>query len=948
MKMRRSIHLLLFLLLTLQAWAVPINQMTGKHIRFYKPSEYNSDAQVWAISRGENDDMYFATNEGILLHDGVRWEKYLTPTECIMRSVFYDTDEKKAYSGGVNEFGYWKYDEYGNLQYTSLYQNPKNEPTKEFWKIAKVPYSHLIYFQSPVSLLVYNTQTETVIEIPSDGKRFNSLSLVNRILFVQQEDKLFRLDGEKKVLVTEQLTDFYVIGMFPEPDGAVRLVNSERGSLVIDHSGKVERKLPAFADVRITSVCRMEDKYLVGTGNSGFFQIDGDSQILSQVSERQGLKSVVLSVGFSNRGDIWLGLNGGIMFIEESVKEEAFLMDPQEKIGYVYCAANRPECLYVGTNKGLYAAKPTLDGAADFQFVSSLKGQVWNLYDVNGELLVAHDKGLFRLRHGNLEEIRHGGVYTFQPIPMHPGWYISGNYNGFSVYHSADGVLNYRNDIRGYTNLVQDCAFDKEGNLWVIHSRTELMRIRLDKSCSQVQESEIYELPAVPTQKVRAVMCPIDQELVFLDNEGHAYKYNELKNNLQPDEYYTSLLKPINQGALSVQYSGDMYWQVSQEGVSFLRKDYNKIALYSRLFTNVSDNFTPKGFRKMMRISEKSYAVGLLNGMGIIDTDKMGQQLIRVPHVRKMEAVGEAGSLLLAAEKGNKWTVPPHVNNVVLWLTSLDRDGQVEYRISERGRDWEVIYDGMIHLTYLAPGDYTVEIRGSNGYGGYSEAEVHRIHVDAPWYATVYAFALYALLLLGAGYGIRRTYKYKTRKHEREIKAEEERKRIEELSLFQLNGLKEELENKNSKLMSITMLGVQNNTFLKKTREEISELLGEEATSAQKMQIRRIMKEIDRQLSDQTGWNNFAEHFNNTCNGFFDRLNEQHSKLTNNDLRLCAYIRMNLSAKEIASLMNISTNSVEMAKYRLRKKLDLDESVTLNQYLSEVIATLENFGNTIC
>lgn len=115
---------------------------------------------------------------------------------------------------------------------------------------------------------------------------------------------------------------------------------------------------------------------------------------------------------------------------------------------------------------------------------------------------------------------------------------------------------------------------------------------------------------------------------------------------------------------------------------------------------------------------------------------------------------------------------------------------------------------------------------------------------------------------------------------------------------------------------------------------------------AAKQQVKRLVKDIERQLNDQSGWDNFVEHFNNTCNGFFDRLTTKHPKLTHSDLRLCAYIRLNLSTKEIASLMNVSSSSVEMAKYRLRKKLELEESVSLPYYLTEEIATLKSFvGN---
>ena len=143
-----------------------------------------SDAQVWSISKGEYDDVYFATNEGIVLYDGVRWEKYVTPSECIMRSVFYDEENKVTYSGGVNEFGYWKYDEYGNLQYTVLYENSPSAPTQEFWKIAKVPGNRLVYFESPLSLLVYDMVTGKITPLADDGMRFHfCLLLVRRYMY---------------------------------------------------------------------------------------------------------------------------------------------------------------------------------------------------------------------------------------------------------------------------------------------------------------------------------------------------------------------------------------------------------------------------------------------------------------------------------------------------------------------------------------------------------------------------------------------------------------------------------------------------------------------------------------------------------------------------------------------------------------------------------------------
>lgn len=939
--MRILLTFVFLLIVCSETYPISVDEIATKHVRFYTPSDYKSDAQVWSVSKGENDDMFFATNEGVVLNDGVRWEKYTTPSECIMRSVFYDKDDQILYSGGVNEIGYWQYNEFGNLFYTLLYENPKNSSTKEFWKIVKVPGTQLVYFQSPLSLLVYNTQTKVFNEIPTDNRRFNSLFVVDGKIYLQQENVLYILDGMTKKIVTEDLAGFYIIYISRSKDGKLQLFTPERGTLLVNTDGKIVAGTFNIADVRITSMCRFGDKYLIGTGNSGFYMVDENGTVVSKVSAEQGLKNSILSLGVSNQGDIWMGLNGGIMTIEESVKEEVFLLDSEENIGYVYCCANQNEEIYLGTNRGLYevirAGKEN-----SFRLMTESKGQVWNLYTIDNRLYVAHNKGLFYVSGNMLKEIKHGGVYTLSPIPSRPGWFISGNYDGLSVYKMQAGSLKFSNNIKGHKNLVQNCLYDKNGNLWVSHSRKEFMRIRFDEAYTTIVESEIYTIPADVSK--RAFMLLVEQDILFVNNEGVSYKYNELNNMLQVDEYYTSLLKPINQGILNIQYLDGLFWQINENGICMLRKDYNKVLVSTGLFSNVREKFIPKGFRKIIQLGE-DFAIGLQNGLGIVNISAINERnTLKRPEIKKAEIVGESNKHFLNVSDSNLF-IPAHINMVTLWLTSLSRNRQVEYRIKERSENWETSSTGYLNLSYLRPGDFTLEIRNSDGYGTNSDLTRVHLHIKAPWYATGYAYGFYVLLLIGIIFLIGRIILIKERKKEQQVKLNEERKRKEELELYQLNCLQEELGNKNSKLMSITMLGVQNNTFLKKIRDKVLELESKDSTNEVKLRVQKLIREIDRQLNDQTGWDNFAEHFNNTCNGFFDRLTEKHPKLTNSDLRLCAYIRLNLSTKEIASLLNVSSNSVEMAKYRLRKKLDLDESISLPYYLTEVIATLESFVN---
>ncbi|MGB5237689.1 MAG: LuxR C-terminal-related transcriptional regulator, partial [Flavobacteriaceae bacterium] len=77
----------------------------------------------------------------------------------------------------------------------------------------------------------------------------------------------------------------------------------------------------------------------------------------------------------------------------------------------------------------------------------------------------------------------------------------------------------------------------------------------------------------------------------------------------------------------------------------------------------------------------------------------------------------------------------------------------------------------------------------------------------------------------------------------------------------------------------------------------------------------------------------FKEAFNNTDREFLKKLEKTHPNLSPNDIRLCAYLRLNLVTKEIAQLLNISPRSVEIKRYRLRKKMNLTHEENLVNYI---------------
>ena len=96
--------------------------------------------------------------------------------------------------------------------------------------------------------------------------------------------------------------------------------------------------------------------------------------------------------------------------------------------------------------------------------------------------------------------------------------------------------------------------------------------------------------------------------------------------------------------------------------------------------------------------------------------------------------------------------------------------------------------------------------------------------------------------------------------------------------------------------------------------------------------VKPVVNLINKTLNDVEDWKYFEEAFNHADKDFFKKVKELHPQLTANDLRLCVYLRLNLSSKEIAPLLNISTRSVEIKRYRLRKKIGVDREINLNDY----------------
>jgi len=249
----------------------------------------------------------------------------------------------------------------------------------------------------------------------------------------------------------------------------------------------------------------------------------------------------------------------------------------------------------------------------------------------------------------------------------------------------------------------------------------------------------------------------------------------------------------------------------------------------------------------------------------------------------------------------------------------------------------------------LAYGDYTFEVRAKNAFGRISDPVSFGFSVLPPWYKTTAArvavvFISFLILLTLLRYvAIREAKKTEEVKQQSlvTIRAKEEEHQREkeksenEIIRLRNEKLRAEVSHKNAELASTTMHLVQKSEMLQNIKKDLNDL-ADQGDEPVKKRVKQIQRLITDDVRLDKNWERFETHFDQVHENFFKNLRAKYPELTPKDQKLCAYLRMNLATKEIAPLLNISVRGVEISRYRLRKKLNLDSDTNLVSFIMEV------------
>jgi len=257
--------------------------------------------------------------------------------------------------------------------------------------------------------------------------------------------------------------------------------------------------------------------------------------------------------------------------------------------------------------------------------------------------------------------------------------------------------------------------------------------------------------------------------------------------------------------------------------------------------------------------------------------------------------------------------------------------------------------------TNIPYGTYTFYVKSRNNLGNESKSIAYTFKVLPAWYQTNYAYTTYTLIILLL---IIATSRYlKNQFEKQQLLHMEEQSKLKYLHQLEIDKsdkeivklhnekLETEVNYKNKELASATMNLLERGKLLSKIKEEIKQLLQTHNSTSLSAEFKNILKLLTEAENTKDEWEQFSIHFDEVHNNFLKDLKTKVPELSSTDLKLCAYLRMNLSSKEIAHLMNISVKGVEISRYRLRKKLQIPTEVNLYDYLMEIKNALPENGN---
>lgn len=944
------------------------------YIQDYPKSVYDAGTQNWDIGQDEKGILYFANNDGVMQFDGENWRTYSLDNNSIVRNVEI-TNNGRIYASGFNEFGYFDVTRKGDLNYISLMNKlpEKYKDIEDVWRIHETSFG--IVFQSFNYVFAY--KNDTIKKIASGENLGFSFYVDNRLFVHDKNEGLKEFRGNRLYLLNGGEIfrgDMEIWSMHEFQDGNILIGTQQHGLYLYDGYDIKPFECPAnekLSNKQIFSSAKIDSNHFAyGTIQDGLIIINQNGEVLQHLNKDKGLlNNTVLQVFRDNNGQLWLGLDNGINYLEVN-SPFTFFRDGMGIEGTGYDAKIYNGNIYLATNQGLYTKQWNQNARNTYDFLPAIKGQVWTLNKFGNQLLVGHNRGAHIISGQSVEELfSNQGTWEFIQLSSEKDLLLAGTYSSLIILNKENGKWTYRNKIKGFNESSRVLEQDSAGNIWVSHGYKGIYRLSLDKDYDSVVTKDFYDSRHGLPSDIDNYVYKLKDEVVFGTAKG-IYRYNPRSETFVPHSYWQKWFGENQNIRFPKEDSSGNIWYALNETPHYLEKTKEGYTKKDALFTKTKDVLVG-GFEDIEVVGPHDVIFSAENGF--VHYDRRIRKK-RKNHfntlVRGVVTTSDGDSVIyMGNSKGNiheaaqrKPAMLSFSNNDLRFnmsATFFENGDLLSYKTFLKGydKDWSAWSQNNIkEYTNLPPGEYTFMAKAMTGGTGESKTAEYHFEILPPWYRTVVAYIVYSiiaaflitLLIYYLSHRIKREKAKLKEKQERELQEKERKYRQEALEADQkitrlkneklqveLDKKKADVELKNKEVVSTAMQITHKNEILSEIKRKLTNV-SEKVNDQAQDEIKKLISTIDSDVRMDKDWEKFQKHFEDVHSDFFKKLHDRYPELTPKDLRMCAYLRMNLSTKEIALISNISVRGVEISRYRLRKKLDIPKEQNLVDFIMNI------------
>ncbi|NLO70474.1 MAG: hypothetical protein GX102_05945 [Porphyromonadaceae bacterium] len=897
----------------------------------YSPEDYFADSQNWAITQSPDGALFFGNNQGLLVKDGKNWRLFNMNSQ-IVRAVLYHND--KIYVGGGKEFGYFRKTDFGNYMYHSLVENITKD-WGEIWKIFVIE-DH-VFFQSGNSFFKFNLYSDQLVDRKIYNEVIFSKKLNNSILAQICGQGIVILD--KELSVKEIWTDAESIKnitirnvetingeyyFFTLSDGILELINKKLK--------KIPRPIQkTLENAQIYCSLKLDNQLIIGTVLDGIYVLNSDFEVEKHLCRGTGLRNnTVLSLYADFTKDLWAGLDNGIGIIHFDTPLSLFRFT--KEIGTGYAFINDGLYNYWGTNQGLFYS---IGSSPDIHLIPKTQGQVWSLYRIGNSVYCGHHNGLYKVK-GNTAELidSHRGIFSINRLNGSSSYFLIISYRGLQLFKlTKDDRLEFVEKINTREVIPFKITGDNRGHFWYPDAQG-FTRFSIDSTKYSMADYRRFDY----ADDNNAILFLKDT--LFFYHKNEFFTFNHHTDKLESANFPKNLTTEETINALFKLDSRQFEKNLHTPHLSMLHMQ----ALKPFLRPNITDRYSK---------FDGNYILNSYEGFtGFNDSYKSKTDTFSLKTYISQIEYKELDSASYRFLENN--TLKYNHNSIRLRFATNDHRGSLtyQYRLVGLNKNFSSTKEEFKEYVNLFEGVYRFEVFAENQFGDRSAVASYSFTILPPFYRTTWAYVFYFVVVLGILYlifrQISKSYQKKEelirRQKQKEIQELEQQQKIDrlnhekEIMQIEQEHLKNRIQLREQDIVNATRSTIQKNEFLMKIKDSLSSLKSETNIEYRNRHIRKISSLIESNLNTEKDWEVFEFYFNEIHRNFFKSLKSEFPNLTPTELKLCAYIRLNKSSKEISSLMNISLRGVETGRYRLRKKLNL----TRDESFLDVFLRIEN------